>query len=228
MESLAPSAPGETDPAALDPAERILDLEAELRQREARLKEVTGERDEAYELTGRMREHLEAAEEMIERWIEAFDMQQDDRGIWVFNSDRTFEELTALYDEHLKLIREWNKLVPKYNAVVAPRERGRPLAASEAQQQAVLKQHKAKASLRAIAKTTKLSLRTVRTIVDNAAAKGRSKRANEVRRKELNQLRAASYRVRQKTRDRLPQDIAEWQKTSGDLVKAAKGLGRAR
>ena len=37
----------------------------------------------------------------------------------------------------------WNRFVPDYNAIVAPRNVGRPLAASEAQVATVLKLHKA-------------------------------------------------------------------------------------
>jgi hypothetical protein len=62
----------------------------------------------------------------------------------------------------------WNKLVPEYNAVVAPRDIGRPVAASDAQQTEVMVLHKAGKSLRWIAGATGLGLRTVRTIVDKA------------------------------------------------------------
>ena len=101
-----------------------------------------------------------------------------------------------------------------------PQARGRPIAASEAQIEAVKKGRKAGLSLRAVAAATGLGLATVRTVL-----KG-TKRAKDQRRREFDKLRAARYRARQKTRDRLPAQIAEVQKTGAALIKAAKGLGR--
>ena len=46
------------------------------------------------------------------------------------------------------------------------------------------------------------------------------------RRKEFDRLRAAAFRVRKKSRARLPDAIGEQVKTGAELVKAAKGLGR--
>jgi hypothetical protein len=106
---------------------------------------------------------------------------------------------------------------------------GRPIAASAEQQTDVLKRRKAGTSLRKIAAATGLGLATVRTIIEKAAAKGRtSKRTNELRRREFDRLRAAAYRARKKRRDTLPKDITELQKSGAALVKAAKGLGAAR
>src|SRR6516164_2969790 len=210
-------------------AERITEMEAELKQREAKLKELTTERDEAYELVDRMREHTEDHNRLIEQWIEVFEMRQDEHGSWVFdpNQSELWEQHDALLTEHQKLTRKWNRFVGEYNAVISSRERGRPLAASKGQQAAVLKRHEAKESLRAIAAATSVSLRTVRTIIEKAENRGRaSKRTNEVRRKEFARLRAAAYRARLKGRDRLPQTINEQLKTGAALVKAAKGLGR--
>ena len=73
-------------------------------------------------------------------------------------------------------------------------------------------------------RVTGLSLRTVRTIVENAEDRGRSKRTNEVRRLALNRLRAAAFRARKKSRERLPQRINEHLEAAAGLVKAAKGL----
>jgi hypothetical protein len=124
---------------------------------------------------------------------------------------------------HNKLVREWNKFIRPYNHVVRPRERGRPLAASAAQQEDVLKRRKRKESLQAIAAATGLGVRTVRTII---ASKSRSKRTNEMRRKEFDKHRAAAYRVRKRQHEHLPGELAELQKSGEALVKAAKGMGR--
>lgn len=213
----------------VDPAERIADLEATLRQCPAKIKELTIERDEALELVDRKREQVEAGIETIHQWIEVFEMQQDEHGKWLFDPAQTelWEQHAALDKEHQSLIRRWNKFVGEYNAKVRPRERGRPLAAHPTQQADALKRHKARASLRAIAKATSLSLSTVRTIVDKAKGRGRaSKRTNALRRMELDRLRAARHRARKAARDRLPQAIGERLETGAVLIKAAKGLGR--
>jgi hypothetical protein len=209
----------------MDTADRI----AELKHRDAKIKELTAERDAAQELVNQMREQVEDANQLIEQWIEAFHMTQNEKGLWCMDREQSefFQHYDVLWSENHRLIRQWNKFVGEYNAVVSPRERGRPLAASKAQQADVLKRHKARASLRAIAAATSLSLRTVRTIVEKAGGRDRtSKRTNDVRRKEFDRLRAADYRARKKSRDRLPQQIGEQLKTGAELVKAAKGLGR--
>jgi hypothetical protein len=117
--------------------------------------------------------------------------------------------------------------VPEYNAVIRSRERGRPLAASKAQQDDVVRRRKTGSSLRAIAAATSLSLRTVCTIIEKAKGQGRTaKRTNDVRRKVFDRLRAAEYRAKKRIREGLPQQIDEQLKTGAALVKAAKGLGR--
>jgi hypothetical protein len=218
------------EPAELDdPAERAAILQAELRQREAKIKELTAELAEAQDLVNRQREHVDDCKQLIDQWIDVFEMQQNERGNWLFDpaQSKLWEQHVALIKEHQSLIRQWNKFVGEYNARIAPRERGRPLAASAAQQANVVKRHKAGESLRTIAAATSLSLRTVQTIVDKAKGRGRaSKRTNEVRRKEFDRLRAASFRARKAGRDRLPQAIGDCLETGAALAKAAKGLGR--
>lgn len=89
-------------------------------------------------------EEIEREGELRERWIEVFDMQMNEDGNLLFDREQT--ELWAkheeLLDEFNKLVREWNRFVSKYNAVVADkpmRGRGRPRAASEAQEAEVLR-----------------------------------------------------------------------------------------
>jgi hypothetical protein len=210
----------------MEAAERIAELEVELEQCRAKLKEVTTEKDEALELVDRMREEVEEGSELIEDWIAVFEMQQNDAGDWLFDPKQSelWERFYGVLTDNQRLVRQWNKFVGEYNAVVAPRERGRPLQASGPQAAEVLERHKAKHSLRAIVRVTGLSLRTVRTIVENAEDRGRSKRTNEVRRLALNRLRAAAFRARKKSRERLPQRINEHLEAAAGLVKAAKGL----
>src|SRR5262249_35022907 len=67
-------------------------------------------------------------------------------------------------DTHNALVKKWNKFIPEYNAVVSPRNVGRPLQASPAQVTEVKRLHKAGGSIRSIEKATGLTFRTVRTI----------------------------------------------------------------
>jgi len=205
----------------MEAAERIAELEAELKQRDAKIKLLTTERDEAQELLSQMRQHVEDHDRLIEQWIEVFEMQQNEAGTWIFDPQQS--ELWTAYDELLKqnkdLIGQWNKFVPQYNATVNPRPIGRPLAASVAQQRDVVKRRKAGASLRTIAHATGLGLRTVCTILEQRT------RANKLRRQTFDRSRAAAYRARRKSRERLPRDITDHLKTGAVLLKAAKGIG---
>jgi hypothetical protein len=212
----------------LDPAVRIAELEDDLRQRDDKIKELARERDEALELVDRSREQQEDTVRLIENWAETFEMPLGDNGNWVWDPAQSelWEKHAALWTRYQSLVRRWNKFVPEYNSAVSPRERGRPLAASESQCADVLKRRKAGESLRAIGSATALSLRTVRTIVGQSTRKGRSKRTNELRRQEFDRRRAAAYRARKKARARLPEQIAEAQQAGVALIKAAKGLGR--
>jgi hypothetical protein len=109
----------------------------------------------------------------------------------------------------VKLLREWNKFVPEYNAAVAHSRRGsvRPIAASEAQQAEVRKLHKLGASLRDITRETSLGLQTVRTIIGKADGSDRTNRQrNELRKLELNRARIIAWRARKRTRDALPRN----------------------
>ena len=194
-----------------------------------RLDRARSEKDEALELVAEMREHLRESSDMIDTWIDVFDMQQDERGVWIY--DRNQADLWAGYDELLtdynKLIRDWNKFVPRYNAAINPKNKGRPLAASEAQAAKVKELRNGGQSLRAIANETGLSLRTVRTVLDNAEGKSRdtAKKA-ELRRKEFSRLRAAAFRARKRKMDSLPKELARLQKSSSKLDKQARGLGK--
>jgi len=209
--------------------ERIAELEANLKRRDEQLKETREERTEALLLVDAMREQVKESAELIDGWIETFDMTQGENGNWIFdpNQGKLWEAYSDLLDRHQKLARDWNKFVGEYNATVTGRDLGRPLAASDAQVKDVLKRRKDGASLRAIASATSLSLRTVRTIVEKDQGTGRtSKRTNELRRREFDRLRAAAYRARKKARDQLPKKITETRDSGAALIKAAKGLGR--
>ena len=195
----------------------------ELRQRDRQVAELRDERDAASQLVGQMRERLEDNHALIESWIEAFELQIGDDGLYHWPSKSIRQEHDRLIDDYNALLRDWNKHVASFNAVVAPKEVGRPLAASDAQCVEVRKLHKRGASLREIADDTSLTLRTVRTIL------GRDTRTDRTSVKRLTRIdpdRAAmnSHKARRRTRDALPNQIGEAIKTNVALLKAAKGI----
>ncbi len=204
------------------PAERIADLEAELRQRDEKIAELRDELQEASDLVTQMRDHVEDGNALIDSWIEVFDLKQNDEGTWLFDSrqSKLWSEHLDLLKKHNDLIGEWNRFVGPYNRVVRPRPPGRPLAASDAQVADVMKRRKGGASLRAIVTATGLGLRTIRSILAGA------NRTAELRKREFDKHRAADYRARKKARDGLPKRITETRKRGDELVKAAKGLGK--
>ncbi len=207
---------------------RIEELKADLRYRDDQIKELRQDNSRAFDLVAEMREQVEDSNALTQSWIEVFEMEQDEDGVWIFDrrQSKVWDDYSRLLEKHRKLIREWNKFIGDYNRAVAPRGMGRPLDASEVQVKKVLKLRKAKASLRTIAQQTGLGLRTVRTIVGKDAGTDRTgKRTNLLRKREIDRLKAAEYRVRKRARDQLPKRITEIQKRGETLVKAAKGLG---
>src|SRR5437763_2486371 len=95
--------------------ERLYQLEDELRAAEKRIAEMKAERDEAWNLVERQNEHVEDANSMIDRWIEASAMTLGDDGMWHWPSDTTIEAYHQLLEDYNVLVRKWNKFVPRYN-----------------------------------------------------------------------------------------------------------------
>jgi hypothetical protein len=208
----------------MDKDQRIADLEAELKRERERIAELMEERDHGLDVISQMREHVEEAKAMVDQWIEAHDMSLNDKGVWCW-PDNLWQQLDHLADRYHALLRDWNKFVPDYNSIVAPKKRnfGRPLHASPAQQADVLKRRLAGESLRAIAVATGLSLRTVRSVIDK---KNGVDRATLARLERIAPDRAAQARMKagRRIRGALPKKITEWTKETPRLLKAAKGL----
>jgi Helix-turn-helix domain of resolvase len=166
---------------------------------------------------------VQDSSDLIDSWIEAFDMHLNPDGVWEWRA--SFAEGHEWFGKYAALAKQWNQIVPEYNAVVAPRRRnvGRPLAASAAQRQTVLKLRKAGQSLRAIAEETSLGLNTVRTIVDQRDQRDRTaiKHMERIRR-DMGEER--TWLSRKRTRDGLPRRINALQQESTELQKEAKGL----
>jgi Helix-turn-helix domain of resolvase len=121
------------------------------------------------------------------------------------------------------MLKEWNKFVPEYNAVLVPRNVGRPLAASEAQIKTVRKLHAQSMSLRGIADETSLGLRTVRTIVDSDVGLDRQTR-KRLQRIAPDLLAERQWQAKKQGRKALPRRNGAALKANAELRKEAKGL----
>jgi hypothetical protein len=224
----------------------VAELEDELKQRDRRVAELRADLDRAEQLVTEMREQVESGSALIAAWIEAFDMVPTDDGKWSWGP--FIDKHNDLVGKYQDLVRAWNRAVPEYNAVVSPRNVGRPLGADEAQQRQILKLHKRGLSLRAIAEETEIGLHTVRTIIAKANGADRAMRKRwqklhpgekweergyqpiggdkRLQRIEVDRKLAASRRARKRTSDGLPKRIDDVLAKGRELVKAAKGLGR--
>jgi hypothetical protein len=199
--------------------DRVAQLEDELKQRDERIKDLRRELNEAEELISEEREHVEQAIAVINSWKEAFNMVQDENGVWQWNEwVATWKKQAKAYDE---LVTKWNRFVGEYNALVLKRNMGRPLLASEAQVQQVRKLRKAGKSLHAIEEETNLGFQTVRTILSKDTRTDRTTKRHLER---INPGRFKEEPWRERTRARLPKRISETLEHGRELVKAAKGL----
>jgi hypothetical protein len=158
---------------------------------------------------------------MVDAWKQAFEMEQNDKGDWVWKA--SFVEGDEWFAKHQAIVQDWNRFVPEYNAAVRPRNVGRPLAASDAQCNQVRKLRKAGTSLRDIADETSLSLQTVRTIVDQAAGVDRTT-LKHLKRIDPDRARERQWRAKSQSRKALPKRIAAWEETAAELRKEVKGL----
>ena len=204
--------------------DRIIELEDELKQLRQRVDELRLERDKERALVAEMREHVEDEALLREQWVEAFNMVLNDAGEWSW-ADGLMQRYEHLHGKYVALVRDWNKFIPRYNAEVAPKRRnfGRPLAASDAQREDVLKRRRKGQSLRSIAEEMNLGLQTVRTIVDKSDGLDRATLAR-LERISPNRVAEARERANRKARAALPKRINEMQKRGATLIKRAKGL----
>ena len=202
---------------------RIGELEDELKAANKRIGELKAEKDAEGKTISAMVERVKDAEDLIDRWIEAFDMTQNEQGD--YDLAEYHKALDQTIDKNQDLRIRWNRFVGEYNAIVAPRHRnfGRPIAASPAQQDEVRKLRAAGHSLRDIAEEKNLSLRTVRTIVDK---KTRTDRGTMSRLERIlpDKFQAAKERLGKRMRASLPKGISATRKALDEVLKEAKGL----
>jgi hypothetical protein len=113
------------------PELRIADLGHELRLKDQRISELKDEIDRDRELLRRMEERLKEGEEYLETFITTFGIELNDDNCWTWGPYIAAQN--ALVDKHNDLISRYNKLV----GIVNRNPIGRPIAASEAQQEQV-------------------------------------------------------------------------------------------
>jgi predicted nucleic acid-binding Zn-ribbon protein len=205
----------------VDHKRRIGELEDEIKRRNERISELRDEIDKQRELIGRMREALEDNEHLIENWIDAFEMVMGDDG--KYRWDSFIDERDEIIGMFVDLRRRWNKVVPLLNQ----QNVGRPLAASEAQAAQVVKLRKAGKSLRGIAADTSLGLSTVRTIIAKQSGTDRTTQKHRGR-IEIDQQQQARWKRQKRSINALPRRINQVLEDGRELVKEAKGLGRAK
>jgi hypothetical protein len=136
-----------------------------------------------------------------------------------------WQEHWQTIDAYNKLVREWNAALPLINGRTQPV--GRPLAASEAQVLEVKRLRKTGRSLRGIVDDTNLGFGTVRTIIDRGNGTDRTTEKHRAR-IGLDRMRLASQRQQKRTGDALPRQAQRVVEEGQELIKEAKGLGRAK
>ena len=106
--------------------EKLLEYEFEAKDPSNRIAFLKGENDELAKAIAEQSELLEDSRAQIEQWIDAFKMEQNANGNWDYAPWMTEQDEWA--EKFFELRKQWNKFVPEYNAVVAPKRRnfGRP------------------------------------------------------------------------------------------------------
>lgn len=200
---------------------RIYALEDQVRESERRIAELKAELEEERDRVTRQNEHVKDVNDMIEEWKQAFEMIQNDEGYWTF--DNWVTEMIEWRQKYWDLLDKWNKFVVIYNARVAPRNIGRPIAASESQRETVVKLSGKGYSLRGIADETGLTLATVRTIISQRSGTDRTT-LKHLERIDPERARRKTLEAKSRMIRTLPKKIAALEKAGGELLKELKGL----
>lgn len=200
---------------------QIYALEDQVKECERRIAELKNELEEERDRVTRQNEHVKDVNDMIEQWKQAFDMIQNEEGAWTFND--WVLQMDGYREKYFKLVSEWNKFVPLYNARMAPRNIGRPIAASDSQREIVLKLSGKGYSLRGVADETGLTLATVRTIISQRSGTDRTS-MKHLERIDPERARRKTLETRSRMIRTLPKKIAALEKAGGELLKEFKGL----
>jgi hypothetical protein len=159
--------------------QKIADLERELKFRDRRINELKSEIDGLRQAISDMEEWVKERDAYLEEFITTFGLELDNDGF--YRNGDFIRRHQQLFDDYNALVTRQNKLVRRFNANIASVQPvGRPIAASEAQQDRVLKLHKAK-SPRWIADEMGLSRRTVTTVIEKSDGTDRTTSKHRVR-----------------------------------------------
>jgi lambda repressor-like predicted transcriptional regulator len=127
-----------------------------------------------------MEEWVKERDAYLEEFVTTFGLDLDNDGFYR-NGDFIWRH-QQLFDDYNALVTRQNKLVRRFNANIASVQPvGRPIAASEAQQDRVLKLHKAGRSSRWTAEEIGLSRRTVTTVIEKSDGTDRTTSKRRVR-----------------------------------------------
>jgi uncharacterized coiled-coil protein SlyX len=206
----------------MTPQHRIAELEDALGEKERRLQELKADLDKASDLVQRQDAHIRDCAETIEAVKAAFEMTLRDDGVWVWNEAVVAGE--KWHDRYIDLVHKWNRNVADFNATMVRRRNvGRPLAATDAQRQAVIKLRAAGKSLRAVATQTSLGLTTVRTILDQRERRDRDSMKHFERIRQ-DTVEERTWQSQKRTRRALPGRIDILRRQGDELRKEAKAL----
>jgi hypothetical protein len=151
-----------------------------IRRRDRRINELKSEIDGLRQVVRDMEEWVKERDAYLEEFITTFGLDLDNDGF--YRNGDFIQRHQQLFDDYNELVTRQNKLVRRFNANIASVQPvGRPIAASEAQQDRVLKLHKAGRSSRWIAEETGLSRRTVTTVIEKSDGTDRTTSKRRVR-----------------------------------------------
>src|SRR6266478_6141041 len=160
--------------------QKIVDLERELKFRDRRINALKSEIDGLRQVVRDMEEWVKERDAYLEEFITTLGLDLDNDGF--YRNGDFIRRHQQLFDDYNALVTRQNKLVRRFNANVASVQPvGRPIAASEAQQDLVLKLHKAGRSSRWIAEEIGLSRRTVTTVIEKSDGTDRTTSKRRVR-----------------------------------------------
>jgi hypothetical protein len=201
------------------PEQRIADLERELRLRDERINDLKDEIDDSRDLVRRMEEHAQERDEYLETFIITFGLVLTDDNKW--SNSEFIDGHNALVNKYNELCDRYNKLVHVFNRNIAMvKPVGRPIAASETQQEQILRHHKRGKSARWIAEEMTLSRRTVTTVISKLDGSDRT--TNQHRRRFGLEPKRKDWRPASMAR--LPKRATEHFEKGRELRKEAKGL----
>ena len=160
--------------------QKIVDLERELKFRDRRINELKSEIDGLRQVVRDMEEWVKERDAYLEDFITTFGLDLENDGF--YRNGDFIRRHQQLFDDYNALVTRQNKLVRRFNANIASVQPvGRPIAASDAQQDRVLKLRRAGRSSRWIAEEIGLSRRTVTTVIEKSDGTDRTTSKRRVR-----------------------------------------------